>query len=52
MPEDRSLQFIDTNVLVYAHDVSAGLKFDRAVKLLGDLWEGVNGCLSIPVLSV
>jgi predicted nucleic acid-binding protein len=51
MPEDSGLQFIDTNVLVYAHDVSAGSKFDRAVKLLDDLWQGVNGCLSIQVLQ-
>lgn len=49
MPDDSGLQFVDTNVLVYAHDVSAGEKYERASKLIEDLWENENGCLSIQV---
>lgn len=45
------LQFIDTNVLIYAHDTSAGAKHDRARGLLRDLWENRTGCLSIQVLQ-
>ncbi len=44
-------QFVDTNVLVYAHDTSAGAKHDRAVSLLEELWESRRGCLSIQVLQ-
>ena len=43
--------FVDTNVLVYAHDVSAGDKHDRARALLGDLWDSREGCLSVQVLQ-
>ena len=44
-------QFVDTNILVYAHDTSAGVKRDRAAQLLETLWESRNGCLSIQVLQ-
>ncbi len=44
-------QFVDTNVLVYAHDTSAGAKRDRAARLLEELWESRLGCLSIQVLQ-
>lgn len=44
-------QFVDTNVLIYAHDVSAGQKHARAKKLLQDLWETRAGCLSVQVLQ-
>ncbi len=45
------LQFVDTNVLIYAHDQSAGEKHIRARQLLADLWEKQTGCLSIQVLQ-
>lgn len=48
---DNTRQFIDTNVLIYAHDASAGAKHDRARALLRDLWENRAGCLSIQVLQ-
>jgi predicted nucleic acid-binding protein len=51
MPEDSGLKFLDTNVLVYAHDVSAGSKFERALQLIDELWESEMGCLSIQVLQ-
>lgn len=44
-------QFVDTNILVYAHDTSADAKHDRAAQLLEALWESRLGCLSIQVLQ-
>lgn len=44
-------QFVDTNILIYAHDNSAGGKHDRAKELLERLWEDRNICLSIQVLQ-
>ena len=46
-----SHQFIDTNVLLYAHDVTAGAKHDRATALLAQLWDSRDGCLSVQVLQ-
>jgi len=43
--------FVDTNVLIYAYDVSAGIKHQRAKELLSSLWEDENGCLSVQVLQ-
>ncbi len=51
MNEPRDLQFIDTNILIYAHDLSAGEKNARARKLIERLWESRLGCLSIQVLQ-
>jgi predicted nucleic acid-binding protein len=51
MSETRPLQFVDTNILIYAHDVSAGQKQIRARKLLEDLWQSELGRLSIQVLQ-
>jgi predicted nucleic acid-binding protein len=44
-------QFVDTNVLVYAHDVTAGYKHNRARSLMEELWETREGCLSVQVLQ-
>ena len=42
MPDDQFVEtkelFIDTNVLVYAHDLDAGKKHDKAKSLIADLW--------------
>jgi len=43
--------FLDTNILVYAYDLSAGQKHDLAVQLVEACWENDNGCLSIQVLQ-
>jgi predicted nucleic acid-binding protein len=43
--------FLDTNILVYAYDRSAGDKHTLAVKLVEECWENENGCLSIQVLQ-
>ena len=46
-----SVEFIDTNVLVYAHDGGAGAKHTRSVELLTRLLEEEIGALSTQVLS-
>lgn len=46
-----SVEFCDTNVLLYAHDVTAGAKQDRALVLLQHLWATGNGAVSIQVLQ-
>jgi predicted nucleic acid-binding protein len=51
MSEPRSPQFVDTNILIYAHDISAGEKHIRAKELMLDLWQSGEGCLSIQVLQ-
>jgi predicted nucleic acid-binding protein len=43
--------FVDTNILVYAHDRSAGFKRLRAQKLLERLWDSGQGVLSTQVLQ-
>jgi predicted nucleic acid-binding protein len=43
--------FVDTNILVYAHDRSAGLKHKRARLLIEDLWNSGGGVLSTQVLQ-
>jgi predicted nucleic acid-binding protein len=51
MSAERPREFVDTNVLVYAYDRSAGKKHERARSLLADLWSAQNGCLSVQVLQ-
>ncbi len=46
-----SVEFVDTNVLVYAHDGGGGARHARAIDLLGRLFEDSNGALSVQVLS-
>lgn len=46
-----AVEFVDTNVLVYAHDGGAGKKHLKSVELLARLFEETNGALSIQVLS-
>lgn len=43
--------FLDTNILIYAHDRDAGAKRDTAVALLRDLWERRCGVVSTQVLQ-
>jgi len=45
-----SAEFVDTNILIYAHDGGAGSKHRRAVELLERLSEDGSGALSIQVL--
>jgi predicted nucleic acid-binding protein len=43
--------FVDTNILFYAQDRSAGLKHERAAKIVNDLWQSATGVLSTQVLQ-
>lgn len=43
--------FVDTNILVYAHDRTAGIKHQRARALLEQLWESGRGVISTQVLQ-
>jgi len=43
--------FVDTNVLIYAHDVDAGAKHDVAKIVLRELWSQRTGVLSVQVLQ-
>lgn len=43
--------FVDTNVLLYAHDLDAGAKHVRAKEILRNLWLERAGALSVQVLQ-
>jgi predicted nucleic acid-binding protein len=43
--------FVDTNVLIYAHDVDAKAKHAKAKAVLAELWEDRSGVLSMQVLQ-
>jgi len=43
--------FVDTNVLIYAHDVDAKGKHEIAKNILRQLWSERNGALSMQVLQ-
>ena len=43
--------FVDTNVLIYAHDVDAGPKRTIAARRLQELWATRQGLLSVQVLE-
>jgi predicted nucleic acid-binding protein len=45
-----SVEFVDTNVLVYGHDPEAGRKFEQASALLGRLFAERTGALSTQVI--
>jgi len=38
--------FVDTNILIYAHDLDAGAKHEKAAASLEELWEEETGVLS------
>ncbi|MBW2491963.1 MAG: PIN domain-containing protein [Deltaproteobacteria bacterium] len=43
--------FLDTNVLIYAHDVDAGPKHDLAMSIIERIWEDKTGIISTQVLQ-
>ncbi len=51
MTAEHGLMFVDANILVYAHDTSAGEKHERSKSLIEDFWRRSSGCLSIQVLQ-
>lgn len=44
-------RFVDTNILVYAEDLDAGPKRERAMALLMDCWNSGDGVISVQVLK-
>lgn len=49
MPEGKT--FIDTNIILYAYDVTAGRKHQIAGEILSDLWNSGLGLVSTQVLQ-
>lgn len=43
--------FVDTNILVYAHDLDAGKKHEIARQLVSEIWEAQSGVISTQVLQ-
>jgi predicted nucleic acid-binding protein len=43
--------FVDTNILMYAHDASGGAKHERAKALVEKLWRDRTGVVSTQVLQ-
>ena len=43
--------FVDTNILMYAHDASTGAKHERAKALVEELWRDRTGVVSTQVLQ-
>ena len=43
--------FVDTNVLIYAHDIDAKAKHEAAKRVLQELWSERTGVLSMQVLQ-
>ena len=43
--------FVDTNVLVYAHDISTGAKHEKARSLVERLWQERTGAVSTQILQ-
>jgi len=50
-PASPELVFVDTNVLVYAHDASETVRQPIAQTLLAELWSARSGALSTQVLQ-
>jgi predicted nucleic acid-binding protein len=43
--------FVDTNILIYAHDIDAKSKHEVAKNVLADLWSKRSGVVSMQVLQ-
>jgi predicted nucleic acid-binding protein len=43
--------FVDTNILMYAHDADAGVKHERARTLVEELWRTRSGVVSTQILQ-
>ena len=46
-----AVAFVDRNILIYAHDLDAGVKRERAMAKLLELWDSGSGRLSVQVLQ-
>ncbi len=49
MPEGKT--FIDTNIIIYAYDATAGKKHKTARTIITDLWDSGLGVISTQVLQ-
>ncbi|ABS61566.1 MULTISPECIES: PIN domain-containing protein [Fervidobacterium] len=49
--KETKYEFVDTNILVYAYDESAGQKHITAKRILENLWKKGNGALSTQVFQ-
>ncbi|MEA2342260.1 MAG: hypothetical protein QOF63_429 [Thermoanaerobaculia bacterium] len=43
--------FVDTNILIYAHNADAGAKHERARLLVEELWRSRSGVVSTQILQ-
>lgn len=43
--------FVDSNVLIYAHDVDAGMRHEKSAQRIRGLWASGGGLLSTQVLQ-
>jgi predicted nucleic acid-binding protein len=43
--------FVDTNILIYAHDLDAGSKHDLAASIIENIWEEKTGVISTQVIQ-
>ena len=46
-----AVAIVDTNILIYAHDLDAGVKRERAIAKLRELWDSGTGRLCVQVLQ-
>lgn len=51
MPSTNDVVFVDTNILIYAHDRDAGQRWQRATFALDRLWTTRTGRMSVQVLQ-
>jgi predicted nucleic acid-binding protein len=51
MPSTNDIVFVDTNILIYAHDRDGGLRWQRATQALDRLWTTRTGRMSVQVLQ-
>lgn len=47
----KAKAFVDTNIVLYAFDTSAGGKREEALRVFADLWRTGAGCVSVQVLQ-
>ena len=46
-----AVAFVDSNILIFAHDLDAGVKRELAMAKLRELWDSGTGRLSVQVLQ-
>lgn len=46
-----NVAFVDSNILIYAHDLDTGARREPAATILSELWDAGTGQLSVPILQ-